>query len=151
MADLTVAYLLAIFGFFGLSGLNRFYLGKPVTGVIWFLTGGLFFIGTFYDLATMRRQVEAHNAGRARRPIAPPMAPALPAPPAADLELRLMRVSRLHRGRITTVLAAAELGVGIADAERELDRLVAAGHAEIEVTDDGVIVYDFPALRLATA
>ena len=43
----SIGYLLWIFGF---TGSHRFYFGKPVSGVIWFLTGGLFLIGWIVDL-----------------------------------------------------------------------------------------------------
>lgn len=43
----TIGYLLWIFGF---SGAHRFYYGRPVTGVIWFFTAGLFLIGWIVDL-----------------------------------------------------------------------------------------------------
>lgn len=42
-----IGYLLWLFGF---SGAHRFYYGRPVTGVIWFFTGGLFLIGWIIDL-----------------------------------------------------------------------------------------------------
>lgn len=43
----TIGYILWIFGF---TGAHRFYYGKPITGVIWLLTGGLFLIGWLVDL-----------------------------------------------------------------------------------------------------
>ena len=43
----TIGYLLWIFGF---TGAHRFYFGKPITGVIWFFTGGLLGIGWLVDL-----------------------------------------------------------------------------------------------------
>ncbi len=43
----TVGYLLWLIGF---TGAHRFYFGKPVTGVIWFLTFGLLGIGWLVDL-----------------------------------------------------------------------------------------------------
>ncbi len=151
MPNLNVAYLLAVLSFFGVSGINRFYLGKPVTGVIWFLTGGLFFIGTIYDLVTMERQVAeaaARRGLRAARPAPPQLA--LSPDPQLDVELRLLRLARHHQGRLTTTVAASELGISVTDAESRLDALAVHGHAEIEATDDGVVVYDFPSLRLAS-
>lgn len=43
----TVGYILWIFGF---VGAHRFYYGKPITGTIWFFTGGLLLIGWIIDL-----------------------------------------------------------------------------------------------------
>lgn len=42
-----IGYLVWIFGFFGA---HRFYYGKNKTGVLWFFTLGLFFIGWLVDL-----------------------------------------------------------------------------------------------------
>lgn len=43
----TLGYILWIFGF---TGSHRFYFGKPLTGTLWFLTGGVFLIGWIIDL-----------------------------------------------------------------------------------------------------
>ncbi|OYV06987.1 MAG: hypothetical protein CFE26_03365 [Verrucomicrobiales bacterium VVV1] len=43
----TIGYLLWLFGF---TGAHRFYFGKPISGVIWFFTLGLFGIGWLIDL-----------------------------------------------------------------------------------------------------
>lgn len=59
--DLGMSYLLCAVGFLGLAGLHRFYLGKPVTGIIWLITAGLFGIGTIYDLITLPGQVDDVN------------------------------------------------------------------------------------------
>lgn len=45
--SILLGYLLWIFGFIGA---HRFYYGKKVTGVIWFFTLGLLFIGWIIDL-----------------------------------------------------------------------------------------------------
>ena len=45
--SVLIGYLLWIFGF---MGAHRFYYGKQITGVLWFFTLGLFFIGWIIDL-----------------------------------------------------------------------------------------------------
>ena len=42
-----VGYLFWILGF---TGAHRFYFGKPLTGILWFFTGGLFLIGWIVDI-----------------------------------------------------------------------------------------------------
>ncbi len=56
--SLLLGYLLWIFGFIGA---HRFYYGKQISGVIWFFTLGLLFIGWLIDLfliPSMHRQAE---------------------------------------------------------------------------------------------
>ncbi|WP_201743737.1 NINE protein [Roseiconus nitratireducens] len=43
----VIAYLYWILGIFGA---HRFYLGRPISGAIWFFTGGLLLIGWIVDL-----------------------------------------------------------------------------------------------------
>jgi len=62
--SVTVTYLLWILGGFGVLGLHRFYLGRWVTGLIWLLTGGLFFIGALVDLFLIPGQVQIENLSR---------------------------------------------------------------------------------------
>lgn len=45
--SVAMGYILWIFGFLGV---HRFYYGKPITGTIWFFTGGLLMIGWIIDL-----------------------------------------------------------------------------------------------------
>ena len=44
--SIAIGYLLWVFGF---TGAHRFYYGKPITGIIWFLTLGLLGIGWLID------------------------------------------------------------------------------------------------------
>ncbi len=57
--DYTVAWLLLTF--LGVFGLHRFYMGKWITGLLYLLTGGLFFLGILYDLWTLNEQVSMIN------------------------------------------------------------------------------------------
>lgn len=59
VVDYNLAWLLL--AFLGVFGAHRFYLGKIISGVIYLLTGGLFFIGILYDLWTLNDQVDEIN------------------------------------------------------------------------------------------
>ena len=56
---LWVAYLLWFL--FGFLGVHKFYLDKIVLGILYILTGGLFFIGWLIDLFTLPSQVDLYN------------------------------------------------------------------------------------------
>ena len=56
-----VGYLLWIFGF---TGAHRFYFGKPLTGVLWFFTGGLLGIGWLIDVVLIP-SMDRQEIGRA--------------------------------------------------------------------------------------
>jgi len=45
--SVVLGYVAWVFGFIGL---HRFYFGKPLTGILWFFTLGLLFIGWIIDL-----------------------------------------------------------------------------------------------------
>jgi TM2 domain-containing membrane protein YozV len=59
----TIGYLLWIFGF---TGAHRFYFGRPVTGTIWLLTGGLFVVGWLVDLFPWMERAAAQRYATGR-------------------------------------------------------------------------------------
>lgn len=59
--SLLVGYLLWIFGFLGA---HRFYLGKPLTGLLYLLTFGVLLLGVIYDWWTMNQQISDANIAR---------------------------------------------------------------------------------------
>jgi hypothetical protein len=59
MKSLLLTYLLWLVG--GLLGLHKFYLRRPVVGLLYFFTSGLFFIGWVVDFFTLPRQVRIAN------------------------------------------------------------------------------------------
>jgi len=50
--------------FVGIFGIHRIYMGKYLTGLIYFLTGGLFLVGILYDYWTLNDQLHEVNAQR---------------------------------------------------------------------------------------
>lgn len=63
--DYSLAWILLTF--LGVFGIHRFYLKKWVTGIIWFLTGGLFLMGYLYDFCTLNSQISEINSHRNTR------------------------------------------------------------------------------------
>jgi len=60
------AYAFMLFTFIGFCGIQHFYLGKYLRGVIWLLTAGLFGVGLIIDLFTLPSQTRHINELRAR-------------------------------------------------------------------------------------
>ena len=50
--------------FLGLFGAHRLYMGKWITAIIYFFTGGLFLIGILYDYWTLNEQISVENMRR---------------------------------------------------------------------------------------
>lgn len=58
--EYNVAWILLTF--LGVFGVHRMYQGKWISGLLYLLTGGLFFIGVLYDFWTLNDQVSVRNA-----------------------------------------------------------------------------------------
>jgi hypothetical protein len=59
--DVGVAYFLWCLSLGGWLGLHRFYLDKSGTGVLWFCTFGMFWMGSLYDLFAIPSMVQEYN------------------------------------------------------------------------------------------
>ena len=64
MKNTFVTYLLWLLGFFGILGLHRFYLGRWLSGLIWFLSFGLFGCGALLDIFLIPGMVKIENLSR---------------------------------------------------------------------------------------
>ncbi len=67
--DYSLAWIFLTF--LGYFGVHRFYIGKPISGIIWLLTLGLLGLGVFYDFWTLneqvaKQQIEAKKALQSR-------------------------------------------------------------------------------------
>jgi TM2 domain-containing membrane protein YozV len=59
--SLAVSYLLWCLGLVGVCGLQRFYNGRPLSGMVWLFSLGLCGFGQLLDLLLMPRLVEQAN------------------------------------------------------------------------------------------
>lgn len=92
MRNNGTAYILWCSSFFGLFGLHRFYLGKPVSGIIYLSTFGLFGIGQLVDLFLIPNIVEHKNLKEQLLPQPSPM-PSVP-----RLDIAILKLCRDHNG-----------------------------------------------------
>jgi len=151
MYSTVVAYLLWVISGFGALGFHRFYLGKFGTGVLYFFTGGLFWIGSLYDLFTLPMQVrEANMRLRYRdvltRQLSGSRLRAGTVEKKESIERVILRTAKKNKGRATASEVALEGDVTIEEAKRDLEKLASKGFAEMRVSKSGTIVYVFPEL-----
>jgi TM2 domain-containing membrane protein YozV len=149
------AFLLWLACALGLCGIHRFYLGKPISGILYLLTFGVFGIGQLVDLFLLRGMVRESNgrqlAETSRRRMLPPARsrPAsTPVPTRSDAALRseLFRAASRQGGGLSLAQAVAATGRTEREVELVLDQLAVEGAAELEI-DSGTVVYRFEDLR----
>lgn len=103
-----IGYLMWVFGF---MGMHRFYYGKPVSGVIWMLTGGLFLIGWIVDLFLIPSMAKEAAGRYARGPYDYSLAWVL------QLFLGVFGIHRFYLGKVGTgliwLLSGGLLGLGL--------------------------------------
>ncbi len=172
MKSSGIAYLLWCAGLFGGCGIHRFYLGKYGTGILYLLTFGLFGIGQLIDLFRIGDMVEKENLktqlrqgttvnvnihGTAGQPDVvlehrqaassfqqqPPQAKSEPET-GKTLEVKILRLARNFHGRLTPLELAANSSLSLEEADNVLEDIVRRGYANMEVSDAGNIVYEFP-------
>lgn len=159
--EIRLAYLFWLPSLFGVAGLHRFYLGKPLSGLLYLMTAGLFGIGTIYDALTMPQQVRTARlarrlddlleerytvmGGRPERRVGP-MAEPQPQPRSRrprSLDQAILGLAEVRHGVVTPSRVALEANVSPEKARDQLDRLVGQGFADVEVSANGVMVYVF--------
>jgi len=163
MYKLGIAYLLWLVSGFGALGFHRFYLGKIPSGLLWMFSGGLCGVGAIYDFFTLPRQVlEANLRESLARGYVPPgaaeWAGSVPGGSQAwrtvndlkvkdvdePLERRILRAARQRGGVLSASDAALDAHVSLAEAQKELEKMVSRGHAELRIRKSGALAYTFP-------
>jgi len=59
--DATTVLILCLVGFLGIGGIQRFMLGQIGMGILYFLTGGLCYIGTIIDTINHKKMTNEFN------------------------------------------------------------------------------------------
>ncbi|MGD1900999.1 MAG: NINE protein [Geitlerinemataceae cyanobacterium] len=149
------SYLLCALAFFGFSGIHRLYNGKYLTGVLWFLTLGLFGCGQILDIFFMRGIVDQYELRLRRKLGASPDATGaaqtstvLNAPQDTRTKdekiVALIQSAQRHDGMLSVTQAVLETQLGFDEAEKLLRELAQSEY--VEMTNDmrtGAIVYHF--------
>jgi TM2 domain-containing membrane protein YozV len=65
--DPTTILIVALVGFLGFAGIHRFLLNQVGMGILYFLTGGLCFIGTIVDLVNYKKLSFEYNSKAAQQ------------------------------------------------------------------------------------
>lgn len=155
MKSLQTAYILWLLSFVGLSGIHRFYLGKPVSGIVYLVTGGVFGIGTIIDAFVIPSMVQEARlregiAGRVtldelfQSGSGTQQAWQQAALKKEPLEQGILRVAKRGKGFAAPAEVALESGVSIEQAKNALDTLSERGFCELMVRQTGALVYYFP-------
>jgi len=145
-----VAFLLWLACLFGLCGLHRFYLGRPISGFLYLITLGFLGIGQIIDLARLDTMVEGSNLAiseRRHRLLGAGRA-ALPAvslrDPAEEMRLSLTRAAAARGGRLSVTQGVMATGKAFQEVEHALDDMARSGYVEIDNDlDSGIVVYRF--------
>jgi len=148
----STSFLLWLACVFGLCGIHRFYLGKPLTGLLYLFTFGLAGIGQLVDLIKMKDMVLLANAKERERLGVAQGAPARPRqlPAAAQVDpLELMRIklleaARRHGGVLTVSQGVMATGKTFEEVEKALDAMAQSGFVGIDNhPETGAVIYTF--------
>ncbi|MBN2736921.1 MAG: TM2 domain-containing protein [Spirochaetales bacterium] len=150
MFSLTIARLMWVLSLF-VPGLHRFYLGKIGSGLLYFFTWNLGFLGFLIDGLSLPNMVaEANLREKYRRaisfedePISLQMRPARKIQK-MSVEKVILQCAKNNNGLVTPGSVALEGDYSLDDAKKYLDKLASKGYSEMRITDNGAIVYVFP-------
>lgn len=140
----STAFLLWLACALGLCGIHRFYLGKPITGLLYLFTFGLLGVGQVVDIIRLRKMVRESNAGVRLVRAAPPRRLLAAAPTSDASRAALLRAAAHFGGGLTLAQAVAATGLGEKEAEKLLDQMVVDDKADIgNDPKTGAVQYTF--------
>ena len=131
------AYLLWCCSTFGLCGIHRFYLGKPISGLIYLCTFGVFGIGQLLDLIFIPNIVQSKNL---KDPLVlttpPPFTPSN-----SKLDIRILKICRERQGA-TLSDCVIETESSVAVVKEIIHQLSVDGLLMVDNREtDGAVIY----------
>ncbi|MBK1986204.1 TM2 domain-containing protein [Sphaerospermopsis aphanizomenoides BCCUSP55] len=150
---LVASYILCAAGFLGVGGLHRLYNGKIGTGLLWFCTFGLFYIGQIVDLLLIPGMVDEYEQNLRLKAGLSPLGLPLNQPivnsqvyrPTGDqLIVKLLEAADSKGGYLTVTQGVKATGASFAEVEKALTEMMKSGYARIDndpVT--GAVTYHF--------
>ncbi|MEI6805871.1 MAG: TM2 domain-containing protein [Myxococcaceae bacterium] len=133
---LGLSYGLCLVSFLGPAGLHRFYLGKPVSGVLYFCTWGFAGLGTLFDLFQMPSLVHNYNQ---LNPVVTHKA--------LSSERAILTAAKKHQGVLTIPMVSMETSLSLSQAREHLHKLYVSGYCTKDIDQDGVEIYEFIGLE----
>lgn len=131
------AYLLWCCSTFGLCGIHRFYLGKPVSGLIYLCTFGVFGLGQLLDLIFIPNIVEQKNL-KEQQLITANTPPAIPSP---RLDIMILKICR-EMGGATLSDCVIETESAPDEVKKTIYKLSVDGLLTVGNRDsDGAVIY----------
>jgi hypothetical protein len=142
MRALNTSYILCAAGLFGFAGLHRFYLNKPVSGILYLCTWGFFGFGTFFDLLRMPELVDSYNYKILRH------GSLESGPRFSNPERQILLAANKHHGLITPQMVTMATGLSLRQAKEELEKMRKEEYCSLDIAEDGSELYQFHGLKL---
>lgn len=150
---LIASYILCAAGLLGIGGLHRLYNGKILTGLLWFCTGGLLYIGQFVDLLLIPGMVDEYEQNlRLKAGLSPLGLPVnqpvvnsqVYRPNPNQLMIQLLEAAENKGGTLTVTQGVKATGASFVEVEKVLKKMLKSGYVQIgndPVT--GAVTYHF--------
>ena len=151
-----VSYLLCGAGFLGLGGLHRLYNGKTATGLLWFFTCGLFYVGQIYDLLIIPNMVDEYEQKlRLKAGLSPLGIPVnqqiynsqVHKPTQKTIIVKLIEAAEAKGGSLTVTQGVKATGLSFAEVEATLKEMLQSNYVRIGNDPiSGAVTYYFDEL-----
>jgi TM2 domain-containing membrane protein YozV len=151
-----VSYLLCGAGFLGIGGLHRLYNGKTATGLLWFFTCGLFYMGQIYDLLIIPNMVDEYEQKLLLKAGLSPLG--IPVnqqiynsqvhkPTQKTIIVKLIEAAEAKGGSLTVTQGVKATGLSFAEVEATLKEMLQSNYVRIGNDPiSGAVTYYFDEL-----